>query len=126
MGPHNKNDDYDVIWVECDKQHVIVPRIKGVSLEKWFETLQQVASGSASTLAGTNAAGFPEMKEIIDDRVDYVNEAYYAFLRSLDEKTENQKAEYEKLLKSGMFWEFYPKATGVWEEDKYWWLTART
>lgn len=25
--------------------------------------------------------------------------------------------DYYKLLKSGMFWEFYPELTGIWEED---------
>lgn len=29
------------------------------------------------------------------------------------------KDEYNKLLKSGMFWEMYPNLTGDWEEDKY-------
>lgn len=28
------------------------------------------------------------------------------------------KYEYELTLKSGMFWEFYPWATGDWEKDK--------
>ena len=27
------------------------------------------------------------------------------------------KQEYAQLLKSGMFWEFYPQATGIYEED---------
>lgn len=29
------------------------------------------------------------------------------------------KSGYEKTLKSGMFWEWYPRLTGVWEQDKY-------
>lgn len=28
---------------------------------------------------------------------------------------------YDTLLKSGMFWEFYPELSGVWEEDKEFW-----
>jgi hypothetical protein len=28
------------------------------------------------------------------------------------------KAEYQSLLKSGMFWEFFPELTGEWEKDK--------
>lgn len=28
------------------------------------------------------------------------------------------KKDYDKLLKSGMFWEFYPELTGNWETDK--------
>ena len=28
------------------------------------------------------------------------------------------KDEYDLLLKSGMFWEFYPDLTGDWEKDK--------
>ena len=29
------------------------------------------------------------------------------------------KENYDKLLSSGMFWEFHPDWTGVWEKDKY-------
>lgn len=32
------------------------------------------------------------------------------------------KEEYIKLLKSGMFWEFYPQLSGEWEKDKDKWL----
>lgn len=28
------------------------------------------------------------------------------------------KENYDKLLKSGMFWEFYPELSGDWSEDK--------
>lgn len=28
------------------------------------------------------------------------------------------KEEYDELLKTGMFWEFYPKFTGEWAKDK--------
>lgn len=31
------------------------------------------------------------------------------------------KETYDKVLKSGMFWEWYPQLTGVWEEDKEFW-----
>jgi hypothetical protein len=31
------------------------------------------------------------------------------------------KAEYESLLKSGMFWEFHPELTGEWNKDKVQW-----
>ena len=31
------------------------------------------------------------------------------------------KAEYDRLLKSGMFFEFYPNLTGNWEKDKIEW-----
>lgn len=31
------------------------------------------------------------------------------------------KAEYESLLKSGMFWEFHPELTGEWDKDKTQW-----
>lgn len=31
------------------------------------------------------------------------------------------KKEYESLLKSGMFWEFYPELTGQWDKDKNQW-----
>ena len=31
------------------------------------------------------------------------------------------KQEYESLLKSGMFWEFYPELTGEWDKDKIQW-----
>ena len=30
----------------------------------------------------------------------------------------NEKADYFKLLGSGMFWEIYPQLTGEWEKDK--------
>ena len=29
-----------------------------------------------------------------------------------------EREDYDLLLKSGMFWEFHPELTGVWEEDK--------
>lgn len=29
--------------------------------------------------------------------------------------------EYKELVKSGMFWEFYPKLSGEWEKDKKEW-----
>ena len=28
------------------------------------------------------------------------------------------KEQYNKLLRSGMFWEFHPELTGVWEKDE--------
>ena len=31
------------------------------------------------------------------------------------------KNEYESLLKSGMFWEFYPELSGQWVKDKIAW-----
>lgn len=31
------------------------------------------------------------------------------------------KKEYEQLLASGMFWEFYPELTGEWEKDEPYW-----
>ena len=31
------------------------------------------------------------------------------------------KLEYDELLKSGMFWEFYPNLTGNWNTDKLQW-----
>jgi len=30
----------------------------------------------------------------------------------------NYKSEYQQLLKSGMFWEFYPELSGEWTKDK--------
>ena len=35
---------------------------------------------------------------------------------------DNAEKEYLGVLKSGMFWEWYPDLTGVWEEDKIKWL----
>jgi hypothetical protein len=35
---------------------------------------------------------------------------------------EKAKDAYNKLLKSGMFWEFYPQLTGDYEEDKDFWF----
>jgi hypothetical protein len=32
------------------------------------------------------------------------------------------KEDYIKLLNSGMFWEFHPELTGVWEKDKEEWI----
>lgn len=32
------------------------------------------------------------------------------------------REEYEKLLKSGMFWEFHPQLSGEWEKDKNEWV----
>ena len=32
------------------------------------------------------------------------------------------KKEYEALLKSGMAWEFHPWLTGIWKEDKEWFI----
>jgi hypothetical protein len=31
------------------------------------------------------------------------------------------KEQYESLLKSGMFWEFYPELSGQWVKDKFEW-----
>jgi hypothetical protein len=31
------------------------------------------------------------------------------------------KAEYQLVLKSGMFWEFHPELTGDWDKDKTQW-----
>lgn len=36
------------------------------------------------------------------------------------------KNEYERLLKSGMFFEFYPQLTGIWEKDKIEWAKIYT
>ena len=35
---------------------------------------------------------------------------------------EKVRDSYNKLLKSGMFWEFYPQLTGDYEEDKDFWF----
>ena len=35
---------------------------------------------------------------------------------------EKAKNAYNSLLKSGMFWEFYPRLTGVWEDDEDFWF----
>jgi hypothetical protein len=32
------------------------------------------------------------------------------------------KEDYEKMVLSGMFWEFYPELTGQWEQDKDVWM----
>lgn len=34
------------------------------------------------------------------------------------ENNTNYEEEYKALKSSGMFWEFYPELSGVWEEDK--------
>jgi hypothetical protein len=31
------------------------------------------------------------------------------------------RSQYEDLLKSGMFWEFYPELSGQWVKDKFAW-----
>lgn len=36
-------------------------------------------------------------------------------------KTSPIDPEYEKAVKSGMFWERYPDMTGIWEKDKTEW-----
>ena len=33
-----------------------------------------------------------------------------------------EREEYEQLLKSGMFWEFYPELSGEWKNDRLQWL----
>ena len=33
-------------------------------------------------------------------------------------KSIKTKKNYDSLLKSGMFWEFHPELSGVWEKDK--------
>lgn len=37
--------------------------------------------------------------------------------------TNEAKMEYTSVLTSGMFWEFYPELTGVWDQDKNQWQT---
>ena len=36
-------------------------------------------------------------------------------------KESKAKIEYNDILNSGMFWEFYPNLTGNWESDKDFW-----
>jgi hypothetical protein len=38
------------------------------------------------------------------------------------ENLDKAKTAYNTLLKSGMFYEFYPQLTGNWDEDKDFWL----
>lgn len=67
-------------------------------------------------------------KKIIDDIFDsHIKECEYLamkqFLEKNTEKLDNYKhikteENYNKLLKSGMFWEFYPELSGEWEKDK--------
>ena len=38
------------------------------------------------------------------------------------EISDKAKNAYNSLLKSGMFWEFYPNLTGVWDDDKDFWF----
>ena len=45
--------------------------------------------------------------------MDYKNENKMDIYKSI--KTEEN---YDKLLASGMFWEFHPKLSGNWEKDK--------
>lgn len=39
----------------------------------------------------------------------------------MNKKQSVSKVEYDKLLKSGMFWEFYPELTGDYDKDKLEW-----
>jgi len=40
-------------------------------------------------------------------------------IKNMDKyKNIKTKENYEKLLASGMFWEFHPELTGNWEQDK--------
>lgn len=34
----------------------------------------------------------------------------------------NYKIIYQSILKSGMFWEYFPEFSGVWDEDKKEWV----
>jgi len=36
-----------------------------------------------------------------------------------------ERNEYTQVLKSGMFWEFYPTLSGNWSEDNLKWLTMK-
>jgi hypothetical protein len=38
------------------------------------------------------------------------------------ENLAKSKKAYDSLLKSGMFWEFYPQLTGNWDEDRDFWF----
>lgn len=42
----------------------------------------------------------------------------------MEEKSELKKA-YLRLLFSGMFWEFHPELTGIWETDKDAWIQVQ-
>lgn len=44
-------------------------------------------------------------------------ESYQHFQARVNER-EKRKEEHALLVKSGMFWEFYPELTGDWEQDK--------
>jgi len=35
------------------------------------------------------------------------------------------REDHKKLVESGMFWEFYPELSGIWEEDKEEWIAAQ-
>jgi len=35
------------------------------------------------------------------------------------------REDHKKLVKSGMFWEFYPELSGIWEEDKEEWIASQ-
>lgn len=41
--------------------------------------------------------------------------------KDMDKKENSIRRSYDLLLKSGMFFEFYPQLTGEWDKDKDFW-----
>lgn len=92
MGPLNKEAIYDIIWVEPDKCHYMIARPDNFydnseemkkTREHYFSViLSSVASGAASTLAGTNASMI-KLEEVIFNQVDKHNQRYEEFLKNL-------------------------------------------
>lgn len=89
MGPINKEAIYDIIWVEPDKCHVMIARpdnfyeISQDERDHYFLILKQVANGSASALAGTNASTI-NLEEVISNQVNKNNQRYEEFLKGLE------------------------------------------
>lgn len=69
----------------------------------------------------------PHSLRVVADKLDEINKPFKEVVdeyfdqerRDFEERAEK---EYEELLKTGMFWEWYPQLTGNWGKDKSDWF----
>ena len=91
MGPNNIDGNFDIIWVDVDDMYYIVPRpenYKEMNIDErkdYFNDLCGISTGAASTMAGHNAVGIPEMEDKIKEYIILTNKRYYDYINSLKE-----------------------------------------
>ena len=81
------------------------------------EDINKIMKGQDTTNRWKRVAQEKEYK--LDSRMDVIGQNGNEGTHYQEDWMDEYKKGYEATVTSGMFWEWYPNLTGVWEQDKY-------